>query len=80
MSHPYERLTPDLILDAVADVGLQPDGHLLALFVTEVVPRDMSLLDTVICVGELGGRDGWALYCAPSLRALAGLPHRDRTS
>jgi Ser/Thr protein kinase RdoA (MazF antagonist) len=31
LSHPYERLTPDLILDAVADVGLQPDGHLLAL-------------------------------------------------
>lgn len=31
MSHPYERLTPDLILDAVAATGLIPDGHLLAL-------------------------------------------------
>ncbi len=31
MSHPYERLTPDLILDAVAAQGLQPDGHLLTL-------------------------------------------------
>ncbi len=31
MSHPYERLTPDLILDALAATGLSPDGHLLAL-------------------------------------------------
>jgi len=31
LSHPYERLIPDLILDAVAGVGLEPDGHLLAL-------------------------------------------------
>lgn len=31
MTHPYESLTPDLILDAVASTGLEPDGHLLAL-------------------------------------------------
>jgi len=31
LNHPYERLTPDLILDAVASIGLLPDGHLLAL-------------------------------------------------
>ncbi|MCB1785508.1 MAG: phosphotransferase, partial [Gammaproteobacteria bacterium] len=31
LSHPYESLTPDLILDAVAAAGLDPDGHLLAL-------------------------------------------------
>jgi Ser/Thr protein kinase RdoA (MazF antagonist) len=31
VTHPYEALTPDLILDAVAGLGLQPDGHLLAL-------------------------------------------------
>jgi Ser/Thr protein kinase RdoA (MazF antagonist) len=31
LSHLYERLTPDLILDAVASIGLEPDGHLLAL-------------------------------------------------
>lgn len=30
-THPYERLGPDLILDAIASVGLSPDGHLLAL-------------------------------------------------
>lgn len=31
MSHPYEALTPDCMLDAVAATGLHPDGHLLAL-------------------------------------------------
>lgn len=30
-SHPYDALTPDLMLDAVASTGLVPDGHLLAL-------------------------------------------------
>jgi len=29
--HPYERLTPDLVLDALAHVGLHGDGRLLAL-------------------------------------------------
>lgn len=31
MTHPYESLTPDVMLDAVASTGHQPDGHLLAL-------------------------------------------------
>ena len=31
MTHPYEALTPDLMLEAVASAGLEPDGHLLAL-------------------------------------------------
>lgn len=30
-SHPYEVLTPDLVLDALASVGLYGDGRLLAL-------------------------------------------------
>ncbi|NML42980.1 serine/threonine protein kinase [Ramlibacter sp. G-1-2-2] len=29
--HPYESLTPDVVLDALADVGLYGDGRLLAL-------------------------------------------------
>ena len=29
--HPYGRLTPDLVLDAVAAAGLRPDGRLLGL-------------------------------------------------
>jgi Ser/Thr protein kinase RdoA (MazF antagonist) len=31
LRHPYDHLTPDLILDAVASTGLPPDGHLMAL-------------------------------------------------
>jgi Ser/Thr protein kinase RdoA (MazF antagonist) len=30
-SHPYEQLTPDVVLDALASVGLHGDGRLLAL-------------------------------------------------
>jgi Ser/Thr protein kinase RdoA (MazF antagonist) len=30
-SHPFEALTPDLVLDALASVGLRGDGRLLAL-------------------------------------------------
>ncbi len=30
-AHPYSRLTPDLVLDAVAAAGLHPDGRLLGL-------------------------------------------------
>lgn len=30
-AHPYSRLTPDLVLDAVAAAGLVPDGRLLTL-------------------------------------------------
>jgi Ser/Thr protein kinase RdoA (MazF antagonist) len=29
--HPYSALTPDVVLDAVATLGLRPDGRLLAL-------------------------------------------------
>jgi len=31
MTHPYERLTPDTVLDAVESQGLMADGHILAL-------------------------------------------------
>ncbi len=31
MNHPYEQLTPELILDAIERSGLPPSGHLLAL-------------------------------------------------
>ncbi len=31
MSHPYDNLTPDLILDAVESLGLYSDARILAL-------------------------------------------------
>jgi Ser/Thr protein kinase RdoA (MazF antagonist) len=30
-SHPYEVLTPDVVMDALAAVGLRGDGRLMAL-------------------------------------------------
>ncbi|MDB5846790.1 MAG: stress response serine/threonine protein kinase YihE [Rhodoferax sp.] len=30
-SHPYQTLTPDVVLDALASVGLYGDGRLTAL-------------------------------------------------
>ncbi|MCY7317292.1 MAG: phosphotransferase, partial [Ramlibacter sp.] len=30
-SHPYEQLTPDVVLDALSSVGLHGDGRLLGL-------------------------------------------------
>ena len=30
-SHPYEQLTPDAVMDALASVGLYGDGRLMAL-------------------------------------------------
>jgi hypothetical protein len=29
--HPYASLTPDAVLDALADIGLMGDGRLIAL-------------------------------------------------
>src|SRR5712664_1041352 len=31
LSHPYAALTPDVVLDACASIGLRPDGRLLGL-------------------------------------------------
>ena len=31
MTHPYSALTPDVVLDACAGIGLRPDGRLLSL-------------------------------------------------
>lgn len=30
-THPYATLTPDLVLDALASIGLYGDGRLMAL-------------------------------------------------
>ena len=60
MSHPYERLTPDLILDAVADVGLQPDGHLLALNSYENRVLQIGIADTKPMVAKFYRPQRWS--------------------
>jgi predicted metal-dependent phosphoesterase TrpH len=50
------NLAPAYALEVIPGIEISTaEGHLLALFVTELVPRDMSLIDTVICVSEMGG-------------------------
>ena len=60
MSHPYEQLTPDLILDAVAGVGLQPDGHLLALNSYENRVLQIGIADTKPMVAKFYRPQRWS--------------------
>ncbi|MFD0668686.1 serine/threonine protein kinase [Ramlibacter sp. MAHUQ-53] len=46
-SHPYETLTPDVVLDALASVGLYGDGRLLALSSYENRVYQVHLEDAV---------------------------------
>ena len=65
-THPYEALTPDVVLDALAQIGLYGDGRLLAgspcLDAGAVRPvgapqRNRQLLVTKWLKGPPGGRD-----------------------
>ena len=60
MSHPYEQLTPDLILDAVAGVGLQPDGHLLALNSYENRVLQIGIADAMPMVAKFYRPQRWS--------------------
>jgi Ser/Thr protein kinase RdoA (MazF antagonist) len=46
-AHPYENLTPDLVLDALAGVGLHGDGRLMALSSYENRVYQIELEDAV---------------------------------
>jgi Ser/Thr protein kinase RdoA (MazF antagonist) len=46
-SHPYEQLTPDVVLDALASVGLYGDGRLMALSSYENRVYQIPLEDAV---------------------------------
>ncbi len=46
-AHPYEHLTPDLVLDALAGVGLHGDGRLMALSSYENRVYQIELEDAV---------------------------------
>ena len=60
MSHPYERLSPDLILDAVAGIGLEPDGHLLALNSYENRVLQVGIADQAPLVAKFYRPDRWS--------------------
>jgi predicted metal-dependent phosphoesterase TrpH len=49
-------LAPDYGLEVVPGCEVSTaDGHLLALFVTQVIPTGLSLIETILYVGSLGG-------------------------
>ncbi len=59
MSHPYDRLSPDLILNAIGRVGLSPDGHLLALNSYENRVFQVGMDDTSPVVAKFYRPDRW---------------------
>ena len=52
ISHPYEQLTPDCILDALEDVGFEPTGSLLALNSYENRVYQISLEDGTFVIAK----------------------------
>jgi Ser/Thr protein kinase RdoA (MazF antagonist) len=60
LSHPYEGLTPDLILDAVDSVGLPPDGHLLKLNSYENRVFQIGIDDAPPIVGKFYRPGRWS--------------------
>ena len=61
MSHPYETLSPDRMLDAVEHAGYRPDGHVLALnsYENRVVQIGIDDEQTRFLVGKFYRPDRW---------------------
>ena len=58
-AHPYSRLTPDLVLDAVAAAGLAPDGRLLTLNSYENRVYQVGLDDGAMVVAKFYRPGRW---------------------
>ena len=58
-SHPYSRLTPDLVLDAVAAADLRPDGRLLSLNSYENRVYQVWLEDDTVVVAKFYRPGRW---------------------
>ena len=58
-AHPYSRLTPDLVLDAVAAAGLAPDGRLLTLNSYENRVYQVGLDDGTMVVAKFYRPGRW---------------------
>lgn len=59
-SHPYARLTPDLVLDAVAAADLRPDGRLLSLNSYENRVYQVWLEDESVIVAKFYRPGRWS--------------------
>jgi len=58
-SHPYSRLTPDAVLDAIAAGGLRPDGRLLSLNSYENRVYQVWLEDNTAVVAKFYRPERW---------------------
>ena len=58
--HPYSRLTPDVVLDAVAAAGLRPDGRLLSLNSYENRVYQVWLEDETVVVAKFYRPGRWS--------------------
>ena len=59
-SHPYSRLTPDVVLDAVAAAGFAPDGRLLTLNSYENRVYQVGLDDGTMVVAKFYRPGRWS--------------------
>jgi Ser/Thr protein kinase RdoA (MazF antagonist) len=59
-SHPYSRLTPDLVLDALAAADLRPDGRLLSLNSYENRVYQVWLEDGTVVVAKFYRPGRWS--------------------
>jgi len=60
-SHPYDALTPDVVLDAMEMLGYQCDGHLLALNSYENRVYQIGVEDNVPVVSKFYRPERWSL-------------------
>jgi Ser/Thr protein kinase RdoA (MazF antagonist) len=60
VEHPYARLTPDLVLDAIASLGLRPDGRMLGLNSYENRVYQVWLEDETVIVAKFYRPERWS--------------------
>jgi len=60
MSHPYDRLSPDLVLDAVESLGLHADGRVMALNSYENRVFQIGIEDGAGVVAKFYRPDRWS--------------------
>jgi Ser/Thr protein kinase RdoA (MazF antagonist) len=71
LTHPYEALTPDLMLEAVTAGGLVPDGHLLALNSYENRVLQIGIEDQAPMIGKFYRPERWSNAAILEEHALA---------
>ena len=59
-AHPYAKLTPDLVLDAIASAGLRPDGRLIGLSSYENRVYQLGLEDGPMVVAKFYRPGRWS--------------------